>query len=272
VENYIFIEVKINENEKPLHFLFDTGAGITVVDTKVAEQLSIEINAESKIHTSGKSLLSKESTLNTVRIGGRIRLDSIGLIILDLSHLSDYLNTNVDGVIGYDLLSTYVTETNIDREEIRFYDPKTFSYKGESEPLNLTRLESNLFGIMINVIPRNGKEPIELNFVIDTGADNYLSFHNKTVQHYKLLDERKNQKFKKGFGADSTITNNIRSKVELVSFGDKEWKNISVIFEVDPINKRDNSIAEGLIGQRLLLDFNIIYNLKKRFVYLEKRN
>ena len=72
VENYIFIEVTINDTEKPLNFLFDTGAGITVVDTKVAEQLSLDINAQSKISTSGKSLLSKESISNIVTIGKNI--------------------------------------------------------------------------------------------------------------------------------------------------------------------------------------------------------
>jgi predicted aspartyl protease len=272
VENYIFIELKINDSEKPLNFLFDTGAGITVIDTQIAEQLSLDIDGESLIHTSGKSLLSKESASNTIKIGKSVVLEDSNLILLDLSHLSDYLNTNVDGVIGYDLLNEYVIETNIDRKEIRMYDFNTFSYQGKSEPIILTRLESNLFGIMINVIPRNGKVPVELNFQIDTGADNYLSFHKKTVQQFNLVDSTKNHSSRKGFGADSTISSNIRSKVKLVSFGGKRWKNIPVMFEVDPLNKRDNSLADGLIGQRLLLDFNIIYDLEKRLIYLESRN
>uniref|UniRef100_UPI00404A19D2 retropepsin-like aspartic protease n=1 Tax=Gelidibacter sp. TaxID=2018083 RepID=UPI00404A19D2 len=271
IENYIFIEVTVNDNEKPLNFLFDTGAGITVVDTNIAKQLSLDINKESKISTSGKSLLSKESTSNSVKIGKNINLDSINLILMDLSHLSKYLNTNVDGVIGYDLLNKFILETHIDNKVFRFYEFDTFIYKGNSKPIELTTLESNLFGILINVIPNNRREPILLNFEIDTGADNYLSFHNKIVDKYQLVDVNKKQKLRKGFGADSTITTNISSKVKFVEFGGEKWKNISVMFEVDPINKRENSLADGLIGQRLLLDFNIIYNLKKRLVYLEKR-
>jgi predicted aspartyl protease len=271
IDNYIFIEVAVNDNEKPLNFLFDTGAGITVVDNNIAKQLSLDINKESKISTSGKSLLSKESTSNIVKIGKSVHLDSINLILMDLSHLSKYLNTNVDGVIGYDLLSRFIIETNIDNKVFKFYEYDTFLYKGNSKPIELTRLESNLFGILINVIPKNRRESIVLNFEIDTGADNYLSFHNKIVEKYQLVDLNKKQKLRKGFGADSTITNNIRSKVKLVEFGGKKWKNIPVMFEVDPINKRENSLADGLIGQRLLLDFNIIYNLKKRLIYLENR-
>lgn len=271
VENYIFIKVKINDNEKPLNFLFDTGAGITVVETKVAEQLLLEINAESNISTSGKSLLSKESTSNRVRIGRRTILDNVDLILLDLSHLSEYLDTNVDGVIGYDLLNEFVTETNIDKREIRFYNPQTFSYKGENQPIKLTNLESNLFGLIVDVMPRKGDNTIELNFQIDTGYDDSLLFHNATVMKYGLIRNKKKQKIKKGFGADSTIVKNIQTKIKYLSFSAQEWRNVPALLEVDPINKRENSLAQGIIGQELLLDFNIIYNLKNRVAYFEKR-
>jgi hypothetical protein len=137
--------------------------------------------------------------------------------------------------------------------------------------LELTTLESNLFGILIKTIPKNKTENITLNLQIDTGADNYLTFHNKIVKEHQLINSKKRQKTIKGFGADSTIATNVRSKVSEIDFGDKKWKNIPVTLEVDPINKRENSLADGLIGQRLLLDFNITYNLTERLVYLEKR-
>lgn len=63
----------------------------------------------------------------------------------------------------------------------------------------------------------------------------------------------------------------MRSKVKSVSFGGKTWKNIPVVFEIDSINSRNNSLADGLIGQELLLDFNITYNLKEQVIYFEHR-
>lgn len=271
VDNYIFVEITVNNQNKPFNFWFDTGAGITVINTDVAKQLSIDITGESKINTSGKSLVSKESKLNELKIGERLILENITLVLMDLSHLTKYLNTNVDGVIGYDLLEKFITETNIDDKEIRFYSPIDYVFEGNAKTLELTTLESNLFGILINTIPKNQTENITLNLQIDTGADNYLTFHNKIVKEYQLINSKKRQKTIKGFGADSTIATNVRSKVSEIDFGDKKWKNIPVTFEVDPINKRENSLADGLIGQRLLLDFNITYNLTERLVYLEKR-
>lgn len=271
-KNYLFLEVKINNHNKPLLFLFDSGAGITVLNTKLANQLGLIANRETKINTSGKSLLSKESVSNSVKIGNKAVLENINLIFMDLSHISDYLNISVDGVIGFDLLNAFVTETNIDEKKMLLYHPNTYTYQGKEQPLSLTTLESNLFGIFIEVTPKKAKEPLVLNFQIDTGADNYLSFHSKTVEKHQLINNKKKQQFRKGFGADSTIVTNIKSSVQSVSFAGKKWKNTSVMLEVDPINARKNSLADGLIGQKLLLDFNIIYNLSKKQVYFEKRH
>jgi hypothetical protein len=271
VENLIFVELCVNDCKQPLNFLFDSGAGITVVDTKVAEQLLIKVDSESNIRTAGKSLLSQESTSNTIKIGEHIKLDGVNLVLMNLSHIGEYLKTNVDGVIGFDLLNQYIVETHIDYKEVRFYEFNNFIYMGASEPYPLTTLESNLFGVMIEVLPKNTNQPISLNFEVDTGAANFLTFHNKTINDYQLLDDNKRKRFSHGFGADSTITKNMRGKVRSVSFGGKTWKNIPVVFEIDPINSRDNSIADGLIGQELLLDFNITYNLKEQVIYFEHR-
>ncbi len=271
VDNYIFVEITVNNQNRPLNFWFDTGAGITVIDSDIAKQLAIEVTGESKINTSGKSLVSKESTLNELKIGEKLILENITLVLMDLSHLTKYLNTNVDGVIGYDLLEKFITETNIDSKEIRFYSPNDYVFNGHAKTIELTTLESNLFGILIETVPKNQSESITLNLQIDTGADNYLTFHNKIVKEHQLINSKKRQKTIKGFGADSTIVTNVKGKVSEIGFGDKKWKNVPATFEVDPINSRENSLADGLLGQRLLLDFNITYNLKERLVYLEKR-
>jgi len=271
VDNYIFIEVAINNESPPLNFWFDTGAGITVINTEVAKQRSLVVTGASKISTSGKSLVSEESTLNELKIGENLVLENITLVLMDLSHLTKYLGVNVDGVIGYDLLEKFITETNIDDKEIRFYSPIDYVFKGNAKAIGLTTLESNLFGIQVEMIPKKHAESITLNLQIDTGADNYLTFHNKTVKEQQLINSNKRQKTIKGFGADSTIVTNLKGRILKIGFGNKEWRKIPAIFEVDPINKRENSLANGLIGQGLLLDFNITYNLIDRLVYLEKR-
>jgi predicted aspartyl protease len=272
VGNLIFVEVSVNDFASPLNFLFDTGAGITVIDTEVAEKLALNITGESKIGTAGRTVVAKSSDLNTLKMGDIILLDSITLDIMDLSHISQYLRYRVDGVIGYHLLAQLIIETNITNKEIRFYAVQDYSYPGKATGIELIPLESNQFGIPSTVSPSRKAAEIELILKIDTGGEDYLSIHNSSVMEHELIDPQKRYKTVKGFGADATLSSNLKGKLFTVSFADKEWKNVPTVFEVDPLSRSSIRMADGLIGQALLLDFDITYNLPGQVVYFEKRD
>lgn len=270
IDRLIFIEIKLN-NSEPLNFIFDTGAGITVIDTETASKLNLSSSKEVKIGTAGKTLKSKISENNEIFIGKNFKLDSLELALIDLSHLSKYFKTKVDGIIGVDLLNKAVIETNIDSMEFLLFSQENYEYNRIAEPLKLIGLESNHLGLPIEITPKGSKEGISLIIKIDTAAANYLTFHNHTVIEYSLIDNKKKYKRKSGFGADSTITNNLGGKVSTAIFAGKKWKNIPVVFEVDELNSSSDRKADGLIGQSMLLDFNITYDLTNGNIYLENR-
>ena len=120
-KDLMFIELKINDSSEPLNFIFDSGAGVTVIDSQVASRLKLQVTGRSNIRTSGKALLSEESSGNSVHIGANTLLDSVDLIWMDLSHVSRFMNQPVHGFIGYDLLAAYIVETNVDALEMRFH-------------------------------------------------------------------------------------------------------------------------------------------------------
>lgn len=270
IDGLIFIQVALNQSE-PLNFIFDTGAGITVVDTETAAKLQLSITGELTIGTSGKNLRTKISENNELIVGDEFIMDSLSVSLMDLSHLSQYFKTRIDGIIGIDLLNKAIVETNIDSMQALLFSNENFQYHGNAKPLELIGLESNHLGLPIKIVPKGKKQPISLVIKIDTAAANYLTFHNHTVQEYELVDPKKKYKRKQGFGADSTITNNLGGKIDTAIFGEKEWKNIPVVFEVDRLNESSDRQANGLIGQKMLLEFNITYNLSDGVVYLETR-
>jgi hypothetical protein len=49
----------------------------------------------------------------------------------------------------------------------------------------------------------------------------------------------------------------------------KVWKRVPVVLEVDPLNRESERKADGLIGQSLLLDFIITYDLSRKTAYFE---
>lgn len=269
-EKLIFIELYVNDSPRPLNFMFDSGAGITVIDTKVANKIKLNTSRITKIGTSGKTIETKESLSNKLKLSNSFKAQNISLFLMDLSHLSKYLKTNVDGIIGFDLLNQTIVETNIDHMEMRFFKKIDFKYNGTSKPLKVIDLESNHFGLPIEIKPKGSKKIIKLIVKVDTGASNYLTFHNDVVNKYSLINKKKKYKIRKGFGADSTLTSNLKGKISFVKFALTEWKNIPVVFEIDSLNKNSKREADGLIGQEMLLDFNITYNLGEKIIYLEK--
>lgn len=272
VDNLIFIEVFVNDSKHPSMFLFDTGAGITVVDSQLAEALRLPRTDTVNIGTSGKTLRSEVSEGQLLQIGSAIQLDGISLAVMDLSHLSKYLKTRVDGIIGYDLLAATILETNIDSLEMRFYPDASKALAENAQAYELLALESNHLGLPIAIIPDGGTEGLSLIVKIDTAAGNYLTFHHAAVTGYGLANPKKRYRTRKGFGADATITRNLDGRVASVVFAGKKWTNVPAVFEVDPLNRSSQRLADGLIGQKILLEFNITYNLKEGIVYLEERN
>ncbi|MEQ8704983.1 MAG: retropepsin-like aspartic protease [Phaeodactylibacter sp.] len=272
LEGLMFIELRLNEKADPLNFLFDTGAGITAIDSAVSTALGLEITDEISIGTAGKSIRSGISANNRVRIGTQVTLDSVEIAIMDLSHLSQYFKNQIDGIIGSDLLQNFVTETDNDAQEIRFYAFEGFEPGENWTGYDIIGLEAGHFGIPLEITTRRKAAPRQMIFKIDTGADNALTFHNGAVTQHKLLESvNRRIKSKQGFGADSTVTNNLSSKLFAATFNGKEWRRVSVVFEVDPISQTSERLADGLIGQALLLDFNTTYDLQRGVVYFENR-
>ena len=65
----------------------------------------------------------------------------------------------------------------------------------------------------------------------------------------------------------------IYALMEGVSFGGKVWKNVRTVLPTDPLTQSTFSGGEsyGLVGQELLLDFNMIYDYRNNRIYFQKR-
>ena len=252
--------------------MFDSGAGVTVIDSQTGHSLNLDFSGTSTIGTSGKAIETKESKANSLKLGEKFTLENLSFYVMDLSHLSNLLDFKVDGIIGLDLLNQAIVETNISEKELRVYHPSNFVYQGKSAPITLIELESGHFGIPVEIKPKGSNELIKMILKVDTGAANHLTFHQPVIEKYNLINPQKKYKTREGFGADSTMTYNLKSKVSFARLQSTEWKNVPVIFEVDPLNQNSNRKADGLIGQELLLDFNITYDLSEHLIYLESKN
>ena len=265
----LFIDLRLNDDPRPLHVLFDSGAGVTVVDSQVARERGLTLSGSLSIGTSGKSVQAERSLGNTIRLGEHFTLDGVELYLMDLAHLSAHYKAPVDAIIGTDLLSRAVVCTDVEAGRMRIQAREDYSYTGSGVALQVSELNSGTYGLEMKVVPDGRRDTLEVLMKIDTGADNYLTFYNHAVVAHGLMREGKRYKGTTGFGAEPTITHNRKGKLVAASVAGRSWRKLPVVYQVDPVNSDSKRTCDGLIGQHLLNDFIITYDLPAGVVYLE---
>ncbi len=271
VKNFIVFQAQI-EDSRPLNFIFDAAAGPTAIDSTTAQELNLIFSKSAHVGTASRTIKVKNSDEYDLIVGGVVV--GMDLVSIDLDHLSKYLEIRIDGILGVDLLKAYVVETNIDSGCMNLYRQERYNYQGFGQVMALTKLSSNHLGLACAVSLRKGLEK-QLMLKIDTAYPDFviLSPKGMTVMevNYATINKRKKVR---GFGADDTMTTNLRGKIQSFKIGEWQWKKLPVIFTVDHLSvsaTRSNE-TDGIIGQGLLLDFNIIYDWSRSFAYFSKRN
>src|SRR5262247_1954914 len=87
-EPHMLVEVRVDDDEVPLRFLFDTGATGTIIDVAEARRLRLEpTGAKGATGAAGKAQL-RVTNGRRLRLHGGVVLADIALLQLDLAHLS----------------------------------------------------------------------------------------------------------------------------------------------------------------------------------------
>ena len=123
--NYIFLKVKVND-KKVYNFIFDTGAGIHVVDKAVAQQLNLK--AYSQLTSTGAGGKTTSSLFANLRLSMQNISITQSAIELDTRHLSEKIGRNIDGILGNGLMQKYVVQILYDAEILRIYEKESFEY------------------------------------------------------------------------------------------------------------------------------------------------
>lgn len=116
-QGLLWIQIKSNQADRPLQFLFDTGASVSVINSDTAKVL--RLTGGRTIHVNG---------VNTTAVGqwpvklsakaGRLNLPS-KYLSLDLSQLALSCGRPVDGLLGADFLRSRVVEIDFKNHRLR---------------------------------------------------------------------------------------------------------------------------------------------------------
>ena len=166
--DHIFIPVRANGG-RPAWFFVDSGAAMSVVSKTLAEELRLPFSGEIRGQGTGAGATSVGLAKNVGLDFGTVQLPPGTTAVWDHSALLPVLGRQWDGIIGTDVISRLVVRLDYEHEQITVYDPETYTPANKAAELPVTFLGS--LPMVQGKITLPGREPIEINCVIDSGAD-----------------------------------------------------------------------------------------------------
>ena len=104
----IVLQVRVNRS-RPLHFIFDTGAGISVLDPQSARALRLRAKGKLKLDATGGSVQSRLIEAVSLSVPG-VEVFNQSLATIDLDGVAPLFGFKIDGIIGHDFINNFVVE------------------------------------------------------------------------------------------------------------------------------------------------------------------
>jgi hypothetical protein len=259
IENHIYLPVTVAGKERL--WILDCGAGGSVIDRGLAEELGLKLSGEVKALGAAGSVQTGFVTVPHLRVGS-IKLDSQPMVVLDIAQLMRR-NTGTEpaGILGYDFISRFVTKVDFAGEEVTFFPPESFAYSGPGRAIPM-RIEANIPAVEMEVAG-----VAQGWWRLDLGAS-VATLHRHAVEQYGLADRRGVDRMAGGVGG--------LQRMRLVRFEHATLAGFRVegpIISV-PLEGRGGALAAtsvlGTLGNSILRDFTVFLDYRNNRAIFER--
>lgn len=264
-EDMITLKIKINDSDRPLKLLFDTGADGTALTKEAADQLTSITYADHSAQVVGGNVQVKKSSGNIFHLSDQISLKNQGFIVLKNS-----LRKETDGIIGLNIAKEYIIEVDLDKKVMNFYSFGDYSSEENSSRINICTPE----GIMmidgsVNIV---GKKDAPGKFVFDTGASYHLIAFEGYVRKNRLLLSGFKQESQGTTVSLGVVSPTFSGKTHSFTFADKyTFKNMPITLQAST-GRNNITTMSGSMGIQVIKQFNFTIDLLKKCIYLKPNN
>ncbi len=261
LNRYVIFKTKIKDHT--LTFIFDSGVQGTVIDKEVAKKLNLPTNG--KVTYRGISNTSRGTiiTVAEFKLSNRIIIKNLLAGTADLSEISNSLGDKIDGIIGHDLLASFVTKID--------FDAKIMSFANTMNRFNTENYKAFFFSLKngtpeINTtIKLKTGTTIKGKIKLDSGLGSELLLNGKILKKNKIFSELEPQKEISGLdigGNHKTYLSSIAS----LHFLSETFYDVPLRFTKNKL-KSDNI---GLIGNKIISKYDWIFDYKNNKAYYKQ--
>lgn len=267
INNLIVVPVRIN-NSDTLKFVLDTGAGRTVI-TELGPDQSFEIEYQGDIRLSG--LGTSGSVPALISRGNKIYLrgvegenHTVVFILEGRFNLSNFMGTQVNGLLGYDIFENFIVEVDYEEGRIYLHDPDAFKddYASKKEDPSWTEVplhtqDNKLY--MDLVITQSDNSKINARLLVDSGASHTIFLYPDTSDEVVIPSNHIESYL--GTGLSGEIFGKIAKARKVELQGMELFDPIVSYPDLEAVEQAiDRDSRNGSVGADLLKRFDIIYN------------
>lgn len=262
----IFVDVYL-DNDGPFTFIIDTGAMASLISkslayrfmeksTEVFQGYALGFGESEKPETDESPKLTRIN-FNKIRIG---ELEHKGFkpFVMDLSHISRAIGSDIAGVIGFDVLSAYKVSINYKSGEIIFS-----ALPNEPETTG-TDFELFLNHIYVPVII----DDKEFFFLLDTGASHCV-LSKMLVDSLGLMKKLHPARVDTLIGASGSASEVPTFFLDSLTVSSKTTVNVEVaIVDLSTFSSILGREIYGVIGHNFLKNFELVLNYRDMKLFL----
>jgi hypothetical protein len=210
-ENHVYLNVMLN-GTGPFHFEFDTG-GANVIDPAVAKELGVTSGGSTQVTGVGSaSSASSFAVIKTLQVGNARVTNQVFVVLPIAKSLGMAHGMPMDGVIGYEVLSRFVTTFDYGDKKVVFYMPGSYT-----SPPGATVMPIAQYGTQPQFACRIDNLPTTCT--LDTGARDSISLFKPFVEaHPSVVPATLTAPGANGFGVGGVSIGRL-GRVRTLSFG-----------------------------------------------------
>lgn len=258
----ILLRAQLSPYPDSLNFILDSGSGGISLDSLTCRYFDIKPTPSDRTIRGIAGIKNVSFIYNRKLLFPNLTVDSLNFHINDYGLLTSVYGEQIDGIIGYSILSRYILKLNFDSSYIEFWTRGAMKYPRGGY----------LLKPVINTLPVQAariRDAVTINsrFLYDMGAGLNLLLTSDFIKDSSVLHKKRKLYAKQAEGLGGKVDMSM-TVIKEVKLGPYRFRNVPVYIFDDTYNITSYPYLGGLIGNDLLRRFNIILNYEKRDFYL----
>jgi predicted aspartyl protease len=263
--NVIVTQLSVDDSI-PLNFIFDTGAGGTIINENTADKLDI-VGGEAVPREGATGMAEIVRSTDHVVSLGDIGFQDVTLGIADIDHIEKRIGMPIDGVIGWLILSRYAVRIDYDTMLIEIYDNNKFEYDFGDSGYALEVQGTAIFTSVTTTF-KSGNTFTD-KVLVDTGAGSTFYFNTPFIEENDLLAEMDTYYERETQGISTESAHAYTTMLADLSIGDYEFSTLPVTMAIAEAGASSWSGPMGILGNSVLKRFNVFIDLQQKRMSLE---